>query len=149
MLLAVFPQFASVYGCATRIQKYLLEPSQQDKRILLEPYSTVSSSSGNGNASKNGMSSNLTVDMSLAVIIEDVVLRPAAVADVCLDGISVQVKKGSLTVICGAVGTGKTTLARAILGDVIPDSGLISVATKRIGYCAVLPVRQKLTRSGI
>jgi len=136
MLLAVFPQFASVYGCATRIQKYLLEPSRDDKRILLEPDLSVADLNGNGNTGKNGKP---TIDKSLSVIIEDVVLRPAAAADMCLDGLTLQLKKGSLNVICGAVGTGKTTLARAILGDITPDSGSISVSTKRIGYCAQKP----------
>jgi ABC-type bacteriocin/lantibiotic exporter with double-glycine peptidase domain len=37
------------------------------------------------------------------------------------------------------MGTGKTTLARAILGDVTPDSGSIFVSTKSIGYCAQKP----------
>jgi len=139
MLLALFPQFATVYGCATRIQKYLLEPSRDDKRVVLEPHSSVSGSDGNEHVGENGVKGKLTTDKSLAVIIEDVVLRPAAAADICLDGLSVQLKKGSLNVICGAVGTGKTTLARAILGDVTLDSGSISVSTKRIGYCAQKP----------
>jgi len=139
MLLAVFPQFASVYGCATRIQKYLLEPSRDDKRILLEPDLSVSDSNRNEHAGENGVNGKPTIDQSVSVIIEDVVLRPAATADICLDGLSVQLKKGSLNVICGAVGTGKTTLARAILGDVTPDSGSVSVSTKRIGYCAQKP----------
>jgi ATP-binding cassette, subfamily C (CFTR/MRP), member 1 len=138
-LLALFPQFANVYGCATRIQKYLLEPSRDDKRILLEQYLTISSSNENGEADENGMNSKPTIDNSLAVIIEDVVLRPATEADICLDGLSTQLKKGSLNVICGAVGTGKTNLARAILGDVAPDQGSIAVSTKRIGYCAQKP----------
>lgn len=129
-LFAAFPQFSSIYGCAIRIQKYLLEPSRDDKRILLLQTSN-SESSENGNASKN--------DEPFAVVLEDVALRPAATADICLNSLSFQLKKGSLNVICGAVGTGKTTLARAILGDVAPDSGTISVSTKRIGYCAQKP----------
>ncbi|KAE9374390.1 putative multidrug resistance protein [Stipitochalara longipes BDJ] len=137
-LLALFPQFASVYASALRIQKYLLEPSRDDSRVLLEPHSSLSTSSGNRDAGEHGLNGTL-LDKSLAVIIEDVVLRPATAADVCLDGISVQLKKGSLNVICGAVGMGKTTLARAILGDVTPDKGSIFVSTKRIGYCAQKP----------
>jgi ATP-binding cassette subfamily C (CFTR/MRP) protein 1 len=135
-LLAVFPQFGSVYGCASRIQKYLLEPSRDDQRILLEG---VSGSQEDGQARENSVSGEPTMDSSMAVIIDDVVLRPAVAADICLDQVSVQMKKGSLNVICGAVGTGKTTLARAILGDVTPDSGSISISTKRIGYCAQKP----------
>ena len=137
-LLAMFPQFAGVYASALRIQKYLLEPSRDDNRVLLEPPSSLSTSNGNGHVediSVNG----ILFDKSLAVVVEDVVLRPATEADVCLNGLSVQLKKGSLNVICGAVGTGKTTLARAILGDVKSDRGTISVSTKRIGYCAQKP----------
>jgi ATP-binding cassette subfamily C (CFTR/MRP) protein 1 len=137
-LLGAFPVFASIYGCATRIQNYLLKPSRDDRRILLEPHSGVSATNGDGHAS--GLNnSERTIKVNLAVLIEDVVLRPASAADICLDGLSVQMRKGSLNVICGAVGTGKTTLARAILGDVTPDSGLVSVSTKRIGYCAQKP----------
>lgn len=138
MVFALFPQFATVYGCATRIQKYVLQPSRDDKRIFLGLHSVVSSSNGNVHA-HNGVDGKPPMDKSLAVIIEDVVLRPAVAADICLNRLNVQLVKGSLNVICGAVGTGKTTLARAILGDVIPDSGLISVSTKRIGYCAQKP----------
>ena len=137
-LLALYPQFASVYASAARIQKYLLEPSREDNRILLEPHSRVSNSNENILASESEPNGT-PFDKSLAVIIEDVVLRPSTEADVCLTGLNVQLKKGSLNVICGAVGTGKTTLARAILGDVESDRGSISVSTKRIGYCAQKP----------
>jgi ATP-binding cassette subfamily C (CFTR/MRP) protein 1 len=130
-LLALFPQFASVYSSALRIQKYLLEPSRDDKRKLLGPHPCMAASNGNGHNDENGVNSK-PFDKSLAVVIEDVVLRPAPEADVCLNGLNLQLKKGTLNVICGVVGAGKTTLARAILGDVAPDRGLISVSTKRI-----------------
>lgn len=138
-LFEAFPHFASLYGCASRIQSYLLEPSRVDKRVLLEPHSSFSFSSTSRHADENGTNGKSTGDHSLAVVIEDVVLRPTAAADICLDGLSAKLNKGSLTIICGAVGAGKTTLARAILGDITPDTGSISVSTKRIGYCAQKP----------
>ncbi|KAH8891439.1 P-loop containing nucleoside triphosphate hydrolase protein [Thozetella sp. PMI_491] len=133
-LLVMLPQFASAHGCAARIQKYLLEPSREDKRILLNGRSPE-----NGQAIETGKRAQNGDAQSPAVIIDNVVLRPAATANVCLNGVSAFLNKGSLNVICGAVGTGKTTLARAILGDVPPDSGSICVSTKRIGYCAQKP----------
>ncbi|KAH8194638.1 hypothetical protein TruAng_011196 [Truncatella angustata] len=140
MLLALPTQFAQVYGCATRIQKYLLEPSQDDRRILLEPSSSkIGSDLNNKYTSEERVNGSQISDQTPAVILEDVVLRPASGADVCLDGINAQLTKGSLNVVVGAVGTGKTTLVRAILGDVAPDSGSIYVSTKRIGYCAQKP----------
>ncbi|KAH8591587.1 P-loop containing nucleoside triphosphate hydrolase protein [Bisporella sp. PMI_857] len=137
-LIAIFPQFSSVYSCASRIQKYLLEPSRDDRRVLIEPNLSVFGSSED-RLDENGTKNKPTISNSSAVIIENVALRPADTANICLSGLNVRLKKGSLNVICGAVGTGKTTLARAILGDVTPDSGLISVSTKRIGYCAQKP----------
>ncbi|KAK9771968.1 putative ABC transporter [Seiridium cardinale] len=139
ILLGLFPQIAAVYGCATRVQKYLLEPSRDDKRISLTPISRPSGSIGNGQTNGNRLDGQPAVDKSPAVIINGVVLRPAVTADICLDGISVQLNRGSLSIICGAVGTGKTTLARAILGDITPDCGSIAVSTKHIGYCAQKP----------
>jgi ATP-binding cassette subfamily C (CFTR/MRP) protein 1 len=138
-LLAAFPNIASMYGCASRIQKYLLEPPRDDKRVLLEQQPNISGLNENGQDGASGVNGTPNIDKSLAVIIKDVALRPATTANICLEGISVQLKKGSLNVICGAVGVGKTTLARAILGDISPDSGSISVSTKRIGYCAQKP----------
>ncbi|KAK6064862.1 hypothetical protein SCUP234_12830 [Seiridium cupressi] len=139
ILLGLFPQIAAVYGCATRVQNYLLEPSRDDKRILLTPNSRPSGSIGNGQTNVNLLDRQPAVDKSPAVILDNVVIRPAVTADICLDRISVQLNRGSLCIICGAVGTGKTTLARAILGDITPDYGSISVSTKRIGYCAQKP----------
>lgn len=138
-LLAIFPQSASVYACAGRIQKYLLEPSREDKRSLLESHLAVPASNENGNGGENGVNRKPTHHNPPAVVIEDAVLRPATSADICLNDLSVKLTKGSVNLICGAVGAGKTTLARAILGDVTPDSGSISVSTKRIGYCAQKP----------
>lgn len=138
MILSLFPQFASVYGCAARIQSYLLEPSRDDRRFILEPASSLLVQSSDSQNGSNG-NAKPTLDKTMAIIIDDVVLRPATTADICLDGVGAQLKKGSLNIICGAVGTGKTTLARAILGDITPDSGSVCVSTKRIGYCAQKP----------
>ncbi|CEJ87424.1 hypothetical protein VHEMI04411 [[Torrubiella] hemipterigena] len=119
VILALVPQFATAYSCAARIQGYLLAPSKDDKRTLLgSPTST---------------------EPTPAIVFTDVSLRPAATADICLKKVNISFKKGSLNVVCGLVGTGKTTLAKAILGEVTADSGTIAVSTKRMGYCAQKP----------
>lgn len=115
VILALVPQFATAYSCAARIQSYLLAPSRDDKRTLL------------------------SAQTSPAIVFTDVSLRPAATADICLDKLNFGLAKGSLNVVCGPVGTGKTTLAKAVLGEVPADSGSIAVSTKRMGYCAQTP----------
>lgn len=138
MLLSVYPQFYSAYGSAIRIQNYLLGPSREDKRILLANGKDTGSS-GNGKTNGHGLNGEAATSNDLAVAVDNISLRPAPSASICLSGVDLKMLRGSLNVICGAVGTGKTTLARAILGDVVPDGGSISVSTKKIGYCAQKP----------
>lgn len=131
ILLGTIAGFASALAGATRIQTYLLEPSREDKRTLLDsPLEAAESPAGNDAAARHGVP---------AVVIDNMSVRPAASANICLEGINLRLSRGSFNVICGAVGTGKTTLARAILGDVPPDTGAVFVSTKRIGYCAQRP----------
>ncbi|KAH8658409.1 hypothetical protein BX600DRAFT_469082 [Xylariales sp. PMI_506] len=126
MLLAILPEFAGIAAAAQRIQDYLLKPSVDDQRILLN-------SSANGNDGSNGSSEPVALDIA------ELSLRPAPSANICLENINIKIAQGSLTVLCGAVGTGKTTLAKAILGELAPQSGTISVSSTLIGYCAQKP----------
>lgn len=109
-----------------------MEPSREDKRILVEPR--------NGETTENGADSqDSSKKTNIAISLDNVSLKPAASAKTCLEDINIEIAQGSLNVVCGAVGTGKTTLARAMLGDVPPEKGTITVSTKRIGYCAQKP----------
>ncbi|KAK6200636.1 hypothetical protein LQW54_009679 [Pestalotiopsis sp. IQ-011] len=94
----------------------------------------------NGETTDNGAGSqDSSKKTNIAISFDNVSLKPAASAKTCLEDINIKIPQGSLNVVCGAVGTGKTTLARAMLGDVPPEKGTITVSTKRIGYCAQKP----------
>ena len=51
---------------------------------------------------------------------------------VALDGVDLRLVRGSFTVITGAVGAGKTTLVRALLGLVPLDAGTITWNGRRV-----------------
>lgn len=54
-----------------------------------------------------------------------------------LDGVSFDIQSGERVAILGDNGAGKTTLFRIITGELLPDSGSVSIASgKRIGYVA-------------
>ncbi len=64
-----------------------------------------------------------------------------------LKNVSLQVKVGSATLICGTSGAGKSTVLKLILGLIKPDSGEIYVDGEEISRHTeeqLMPVRQKL-----
>jgi ATP-binding cassette, subfamily C (CFTR/MRP), member 1 len=133
-LLILVPNVASYIAGFDRIQKYLTSPDRQDKREILDAKYTNAASSymdtGDSNTPSAGNSDDLAVSMN------ETTIRPASTADPVLKNISMRFKKGSLVVCVGPVGTGKTTLAKALLGDLSPDTGAIQTAFNSIAYCA-------------
>jgi ATP-binding cassette, subfamily C (CFTR/MRP), member 1 len=118
-LLGLFVEAASVIAAFDRIQTYLLSPSREDKRVFLE----------------RRYANDDSLDR-MAMNIDRVTIRPASTASPVLRNISIALKKGNMVVVSGVVGSGKTTLAKALLGDLPPDSGVIQTAHGSIAYCS-------------
>ncbi|TQV93218.1 ABC multidrug transporter [Cordyceps javanica] len=128
-LLGVFPEVASVLASFDRIQSYLRIPSREDRRQFIET-SRPMSDQGQLSALPSAPNDKTTVKF------DNVNIRPASTADLALKNISTMWKQGDLVVISGSVGSGKTTLAKALLGELLQDSGIIQTAHKTAAYCA-------------
>ncbi|KAL1961481.1 hypothetical protein VTN77DRAFT_1838 [Rasamsonia byssochlamydoides] len=91
---------------------------------------------------KNPELSNISDEMALAI--SGAYIRPAVDSSFCLQDINLSVKAGTLTVITGPVGCGKTTLLKGILGEVPCEQGSV---TKKDGaaYCSQTPWLQNTT----
>ncbi|KAK6206478.1 hypothetical protein LQW54_007771 [Pestalotiopsis sp. IQ-011] len=129
ILLGILPEAASVIAAFDRIQSYLLSPDREDKRELLDTQCTDDNSESNEGAA------SVPLDQ-VSIRLDDVTVRPASTAGPILRNVSTVIQKGSLVIISGAVGTGKTSLAKAILGDLPPDAGVIQTAHLSIAYCS-------------
>lgn len=130
-LLGVLPEAASVIAAFDRIQAYLLNPDRQDKREFFDERYTNDGSDGHAISTPGD-----SLD-GVAINIDHMTIRPASFsAEPVLRNISTAWNKGNLVVVSGAVGTGKTTLAKALLGDLSPDSGVIQTAYGSIAYCS-------------
>ncbi|KAK8149436.1 hypothetical protein G3M48_007029 [Beauveria asiatica] len=128
-LLGILPEVASVVASFDRIQTYLMIPSRQDRRQFIK---TITPVSGQGPVSAlPGAPTD-----KRAVKLDNVSIRPASTADLVLKNISTVWKRGDLVVISGSVGAGKTSLAKALLGELSQDSGVIQTAYKTVAYCA-------------
>ncbi|PVH75176.1 ABC transporter [Cadophora sp. DSE1049] len=136
-LLVMSAHMASAIASFDRIQTYLSGPSREDKRELVRQ----KQSSG------FDLSSHLRPERSVdelchedaAISVTDASIRPVYTPNFVLQNLNMKVKKGSFTICCGPVGSGKTSLVKALLGDLPPEKGVIMTAFGLVAYCSQAP----------
>ncbi|KAG0653052.1 abc multidrug transporter B [Hyphodiscus hymeniophilus] len=143
-LLAALPNLAASIGCLDRVQDFLLAEPRTDGRLCSElPHSLP----GDGKA-PIGKPSEAVIPMTddeLAIRIDGTSIRPAPGAENVLDNVSLNIMKGSLVMITGPVGCGKTTLLKAILGEVPCNEGTVYVHSKQMAYWSQSPWLQNVS----
>ena len=115
MVMTIVPRAVAAMAVAGRIQSYLLKDSMSDQRGQLP-----------SPCDPNSPSEPAILIASLAIGGDQPVL----------DNVSMSIPCSSVTAITGPVGIGKTTLLKAILGEVAPTRGTVSLVSKRIAYCS-------------
>lgn len=119
MIMTIIPQAIGSLAAFERIQMYLLQPPRLDQRLTPPPKSQDSP----------------------AIQMEDVTIQGNVTPSMppILRNVHLVVDKGATVIVSGPVGSGKTTLVRALIGEAPTTSGMISVSSKRIGYCEQSP----------
>ncbi|PNP80349.1 hypothetical protein FNYG_05948 [Fusarium nygamai] len=123
MIMTIVPRAIGSLAAFGRIQDYLVQPGRADQRRLLK-----SDLKGEGSA-----------DLFPAISFEAVVVQSPSASRPILEGLDFCVSKGSMFICAGAVGSGKTVLAKCILGEIAVSSGTVSVSSKKIAYCEQSP----------
>lgn len=111
MVMTIVPRVVAVFSGLRRIQSFLLRESLQAHRGTLLKRSP------------------------------DIRIRQLRIGykPLILEDIDIEVAVGSFVLILGLTGSSKSTLLRAILREVVPAHGLISLLTQQIAYCAQKP----------
>lgn len=139
-LMAAVTFGASALGCFGRIEKYLLASTHQDTRqlanmnMLLSENNTVQQS-----IELQPVSPRWIDDFNIAFQIDNASIRPSEDAEFVIKDISMKAKSGSLNIIAGPVGSGKSTILKAILGEIPCESGRIGIKSTKIAYCTQSP----------
>jgi ABC-type bacteriocin/lantibiotic exporter with double-glycine peptidase domain len=134
-LLSAIPSTAASFGCFDRIQKFLLIPSCRGGLEL--QIANIGDQLDNGSSHPNVLSSVELQELPSTVItFNDVTLRPVASSSIVLQDVNFCIPRGSFTFIVGQVGSGKSSLLRAILGQAFCEKGLINVSRHDVAYCA-------------
>lgn len=135
-VLTMVAHLASAIASYDRIQRYLTFQDREYKREIFSKRA-------------NGLNGHGYEDVPVSTVSSDgsdtktsqfpSIMRPSAQLRQLTQfysNITTIMKKGSLIICSGAVGTGKTTLAKALLGDLPPDTGSIKTAFGTIAYCS-------------
>ncbi|OAA51141.1 Vacuolar metal resistance and drug detoxification protein [Beauveria brongniartii RCEF 3172] len=135
-LFVLLPFFADGYSCLVRVQKFLLLPEMRDQRdCQWSREITVGKSDGIAVAAQT---SGHDIEMN------NVTVSSEASGPIFQD-VSLRIPKGSLTIVHGPVGSGKSYFLKVLLGELGIDSGTIQVASKHIAYASQSPWIQNTT----
>ncbi|KAK8045365.1 ABC multidrug transporter [Apiospora rasikravindrae] len=133
------PQIIAGLACLGRIQKYLECETRNDFRSLIRANETHDPSNTEKVASKNDKGLSLSGNSPAITINEG--SYGWAPESMVLRGINVSFASSALTIVCGPVGCGKTSLCNALLGEIPFHSGNMHLHTayRRVGFCDQTP----------
>lgn len=125
MVMTIVPRAIASLANSERITNYLIQGTIEDCRLDIR---------------QAQVGSGITeTHKRAAVLLADVSIQSSHTSKPILKQLNCKVNKGSIVMCAGPVGSGKTTLARALLGEISPSSGVIYTSSKRIGVCAQEP----------
>ena len=135
----------SAVGSFIRIQEFLTSESQKDDRICHKDYSRsyVPQSeqfSRDNNPSEFELAevkptTRINISEQLAISVVDGAFGWIDEGQAVLQDINVAVETGSLTMIIGPVGSGKSTLVKTFLGETRVSKGFVYVSSREMSFC--------------
>ncbi|KAM0668326.1 hypothetical protein ACQRIU_001888 [Beauveria bassiana] len=120
MIMTIYPRIVSVSASFERFQEFMIASPLEDTRQVDQENMPVSRH-------------NRT-----AISLTDVSVHGRNDQPILTD-IDMKLRYGSVTVCCGSVGSGKSVLGKAILGELPAAKGLVEVSSKRVGFCDQTP----------
>lgn len=127
-LLNTAPALASIMSSVDRLQKFLLQEEAEDTRVRLGR--DVSE-----NTSEEGTELENLAQQGIEMEFTDADIPAGDNAEALLRNVNLSIKTGSLVMITGAVGSGKSVLLKAILGERRLTSGSLAIRTDDMAYC--------------
>ncbi|CEJ94182.1 hypothetical protein VHEMI09730 [[Torrubiella] hemipterigena] len=130
-LFNLWPDVNALLASFTRIQIFLNLPEAEDPRQLRN-FATRTSLE---ETSKKPVNDLVQAAKERCISLLDVSINSIENDSVVLKNVNLSVSLNTLTIIIGAVRSGKSTLLKAFIGEAMPSSGKIQVLTKDIAYC--------------
>ncbi|CAM1500621.1 Fc.00g097830.m01.CDS01 [Cosmosporella sp. VM-42] len=137
LLFQGIPTLLAAVACLQRIQKYLESESRRDFREIMLDTRTEPQEPDLGkmnSSSKEAPAANLAITVKNG----EFGWKPDKMT---LQDINFDVARTSFTIVCGPIASGKSTLCKAVLGEVPFHKGSITlgVPTSNVSYCDQIP----------
>ncbi|KAL2670523.1 hypothetical protein Neosp_014311 [[Neocosmospora] mangrovei] len=139
-ILVSLMQIAGVFGGCGRIQAFLQLEEQKDGRSSLGPSSSVEERHSTAEKTPGSSQKEGQIKASQGpkvVSIEEATFQTDDEVNLLKD-INLTVLQGTLNMIVGRVGCGKSSLLKAIVGELVPTTGHVR-AESSVGYCDQIP----------
>ncbi|KAI5231758.1 multidrug resistance-like protein [Aureobasidium subglaciale] len=132
MIFQAVPQLLSGLACLGRVQAYLECETRVDfRRMNVRQFQSPEKTANNPEAAFD-----LQSDSQWAIVVRDAAFGWEVDKNI-LQHVSVNIMKSTLTIVVGAVGTGKSTFCKALLGEIPYFAGDITLNThtSHFGVC--------------
>jgi ATP-binding cassette, subfamily C (CFTR/MRP), member 1 len=126
IVLQILPIIAASFACLRRIRDFLVQEGRVDRR-LLEPEDGSNEKTQKPNSSQGAFVN--VQDGSFGWTEGNAVLK----------NIDLRLPKSSITFVIGPIASGKSTLCRALLGEVPYVQGSVALKSAKMGYCDQAP----------
>ncbi len=151
-------------GCFERIGKFLVSEARKDHRLMLSstqpeelsnPVSRTSTrlhvemhdeielvnihSTQRGLSSVSNIVNSVDADEAPAVLVRSGTFGWTENGDSILHDINLSIPRSKLTILVGPVASGKSTLLKALLGEVLSSKGFVHVSSHEIAWCEQTP----------
>ena len=133
ILLSSIVSIAASVGCFDRIQKFLVSPPRKDQRNRslggTDSSDALEATSEDLQLHPLGPSASSDSLLHVAISVDNADIRPSLSADPVLRGVTLRFPGSLISMITGPVASGKTTLLRALIGEVPYLRGSINMSS--------------------
>lgn len=134
IILRGLPRWSAAWASVLRVQEYLCKEEIVNTRILTDDTPTFGEKSST--LDRTGSESTQTMSSKR---LSHVAAQFTQVSALNLKNVSFSIPKGSKTMIRGSVGSGKSTILKALLGEVKLQQGAVSLSSDSVAYCEQEP----------
>ena len=130
---AGIPSFMGGIGCFERIQKFLLAETKSDDRVI-SPRTTPGPSPASSAIELQHLPQK-SASMGGDILTLDECSFGHSSDTLAVNNLTCTIKQGTINMIIGPVGSGKTSLLLGLLGEIQNRKGFVRMRTSDVAYC--------------